>query len=494
MKLRKIESAVILLLVFMLAGCSGKKQLLDEDILEGYLYKSDQFYPELELVIYDFKIIDRKTDADKKYDCAIVEVSAQNGFVDIKQQYSMLSHLYDQGWYVESINPYNVENRVITPLVGPDSYLVSENVYSDSYDMDMKFEEGLAYYTYKEGPTFYENCIETLTREVTFKYDYRDFAWEYLESNIIDVNRQWDINGTWEITENPYLCAMGGAAVRNSDYKLMADINVDNNTVARVHIYAVGDFPQYYAGVSDFDIYLDPEMDYSISEEKEFTRKNPGFYPIKYYGRMEILLDEIILSDGYTRDFIFERISTQNAAITDGTGEVAQSDDGSAAQFIDDQTWNTRGYSTDWKDHIIHDTLILPSYTIRAIEMAKQQLNADYSIGTLIVGSDYTTRVLISSNTISDCGFTYYFYDENDESRFRNVDICFYPAYLSESELETALQGNLGLINSGYKNPFWIYNDGEYNMVISYWMEDYVNTKAEEIEYYKNEGFNIIYM
>lgn len=104
-------------LVLVLSSC-GTQEKTESEIISD-LSASPSFYPTQNVTISDVEIIKRQTNKTEKTDFVFVNVKAQNEKIECSISYEMCYCLYNEGWILDSLIPYEINNWEINPLCGP---------------------------------------------------------------------------------------------------------------------------------------------------------------------------------------------------------------------------------------------------------------------------------------------------------------------------------------------------------------------------------------
>lgn len=276
------------LVAMTLTGCG--KQPVSETQLKKDFENSDQAD---DLDISTFYIVDRRTNKKMGFDEVDVFLIAENDeATEICRGYTMNYVLYDQGWRLDDIDDRMADSWTAVPTKGPSDSLLEENKPISDYEIaDSEYEKGYVDYYYYYDYVF-DNCVLTNETLVHYVFDPANLEW-YFASSETSQATNWDIDGTWQIV--PVSGFAGSAALYNEDYITRTDITVENE-IAHVHVYAVGNHPEYFDGDQYFDITLDYRGSCSVGETYRYNC--PGYYPTTIGANFAISNDKVIL-EGY---------------------------------------------------------------------------------------------------------------------------------------------------------------------------------------------------
>lgn len=287
---RKMSCMIGIVTAFMLAGCGAQRAKSDKEILQELDTGTIQ-YESQELTIQEIEITDRRTDTDGKKDIVYVSVIADNDVVSCEMSYIAEYSLYDQGWVLDNFSENNRGSWIIKPISAPENSLLEEHSQASYIDSDILLEEGTAFYYYeKVQDEVY--CSTTYLYKAQYEFDAKETKWEYIDSEIVEKESEWDVDGTWSYVSTPGVSVMGGAALDSENHHMMLSIEV-NSGVAHVIAYTQGDNITYFDG----DITL-TAGEGGCSETVEFSYEVPGFMPIVIRGEIFITPDRVFISHG----------------------------------------------------------------------------------------------------------------------------------------------------------------------------------------------------
>ena len=339
---RKMSCMIGIAMLLMLAGCGAKRAKSDKEILQELNTGTIQ-YESQELTIQEIKITDRRTDTDSKKDVVYVSVIADNNVVSCEMSYVAEYSLYDQGWVLENFRENNRGSWIIKPASAPENRLLAEHAQDSYIDSDILLDEGTAFYYYEKAEEEIY-CSTTYLYKARYEFDEKETKWEYIDSEIIEKESEWDVDGTWSYVSTPGVSVMGGAALESANHHMMLRIEV-NSGVAHVVAYTQGDNIVYFDG----DITL-TAGEGGCSESVEFSYEVPGFMPIVFKGGIYITPDRVFISNASQ----FERI-TEDKLVTiaydANGGEGAPEEqsvvtvDGVASYRLSEQQPSREGYS-----------------------------------------------------------------------------------------------------------------------------------------------------
>lgn len=295
---RKMSCIIGIVTLFVLTGCGVQRAKSDKEILQELNTGTIQ-YESQELTIQDIEITDRRTDTNSKKDIVYVSVIADNNVVSCEMSYVAEYNLYDQGWILDNFLGNNRSSWIIKPVSAPENKLLEEHSHDSYIDSDILLDEGTAFYYYEkvEDEVY---CSTTYLYKARYEFDTKETKWEYIDSEIIEKESEWDVDGTWSYVSTPGVNVMGGAALESENHHMMLSIEV-NSGVAHVIAYTQGDNIIYFDG----DINLTPGEG-GCSETVEFSYEHPGFMPIVFRGEIFITPDRVFVSNASK----FERITT----------------------------------------------------------------------------------------------------------------------------------------------------------------------------------------
>lgn len=130
--LRKIliSLASVLCIALTLSACGTKEASKDtiQNDIEAY-----QDYSILGVDTTNFEIIKRKTSIDDRSDEVYVSIKGENNEYMLSRNYCVTYVLYNDGWKLEEISPFNDENypTYTTPLIYPDTVDVESCIEKD---------------------------------------------------------------------------------------------------------------------------------------------------------------------------------------------------------------------------------------------------------------------------------------------------------------------------------------------------------------------------
>ena len=200
MKKRRLPCLIILVLTLLLilSGCGAKEK--SESEIASDLSANPSFYPTQNVTISDVRIIKRQTNKKEKTDYIYVDVKAQNENIECSLSYKLYYCLYNEGWILDSVTPYESHNWEITPLSGPmqeqaDNAMQKYGTYTYLHnDLDLADKICTYYYsTTKE----YSYAEQETTIAVDFYFDDSSAEWVQNSFNIVDIKTTWDVSGNW---------------------------------------------------------------------------------------------------------------------------------------------------------------------------------------------------------------------------------------------------------------------------------------------------------
>lgn len=309
---RKISCIVGIVTLFMLTGCGVRQAKSDKEILQELDTGTIQ-YESQELTIQEMEITDRRTDTSGKKDTVYVSVIAENDVVSCEMSYVAEYSLYDQGWVLDSFRANDRSSWIIKPVSAPEKELLEENSYGSYVDIEVLPDEGTAFYYY-ERTADESYCFTRSIYKARYEFNTEEMEWEYISTETVERESEWDVDGTWSYVSTPGVTIMGGSALESTNHHMTLSIEVDND-VAHVVAYTQGDNIVYFDG----DITLAPGEG-GCSESVEFSYEAPGFMPIIFRGEIYITPESVFISNASQ----FERISTDKL-YSDGYGNEKDS-------------------------------------------------------------------------------------------------------------------------------------------------------------------------
>lgn len=164
----------LLVLLLQLSGCSKSTKGRDEIIAD--LQASDQFTTDT-VEICDYIEIKRQTDRSAKTDIVFVNVDAKNDRVFCNRSFKITYVLYNSGWLLEEVEPYEPENWTAKPLCGVSDEMIKK------YIMQSKAENGYASLEIVERSTDLENDgTDTVHFQATRTHLYADEKIEFIQT------------------------------------------------------------------------------------------------------------------------------------------------------------------------------------------------------------------------------------------------------------------------------------------------------------------------
>ena len=189
-----------------------------EEEIENELVNHPDFFPYQSLTINSLEISRRQTNVDAMTDCVWVVVDAANENLDCELQYELTYNLYNDGWMLDTVTPYERDSWSIVPLQCPTydeviSIVMEENANSHRVDFeagnapvpsynytgwDSEFSgDSCVYYLYRTET--YEYATVDFTDKIEFVFDPLEVAWTYSEINYgcNFENIVWNIAGNY---------------------------------------------------------------------------------------------------------------------------------------------------------------------------------------------------------------------------------------------------------------------------------------------------------
>ena len=122
MRKKVIKYALMTLLCISFTGCNGKRTLTEEEIRKEIQAK-DVFYSQ-GLEIKEFEIIKRQTDTADREDVIYIHVEGENLDFSVVRNYKLTYLLYNDGWKLETIEPYSDVEYYIDELEELDNVFI----------------------------------------------------------------------------------------------------------------------------------------------------------------------------------------------------------------------------------------------------------------------------------------------------------------------------------------------------------------------------------
>lgn len=119
---------LVLAVLLILSGCGAKEK--SESEIASDLAANPGFYSTQDVTISDIEIIKRQTNTKEKTDYIYVNVKAQNENIECRLSYELYYALYNEGWVLDSVTPYESQNWEITPLSGPTQEQADDDILS----------------------------------------------------------------------------------------------------------------------------------------------------------------------------------------------------------------------------------------------------------------------------------------------------------------------------------------------------------------------------
>lgn len=295
----KKSQFVILLIVWglMICGCStnndgAKKEQIKEDI------ETSEYLSQYGLEVYDINIEKRKTDRGNKIDSIFVSVNSKNEDIDYLCKLELNYTLYNEGWLLDNILPYQEEEWCISPFKDVSNEDIENAIkrrYTGPYNVDIpSFKRIDEYHTIitkngkigNEVTYIYEFTKEhpyltsISTEEIKFEFFVGDTDWTANEKDdhlVIDYVQNWNINGTWEYTNSNDFSAK--ITINNYDGKTIDctyDIDCHGKRIdERFYVQNTGVYEVKEIQLDNVD-----RMNYYTGKEEYSNNYGTGFYVI----------------------------------------------------------------------------------------------------------------------------------------------------------------------------------------------------------------------
>lgn len=237
--------------LMMFTGCGVNAK--NESEIKTDLQNHSDFYSVQDVSIDKLSIIKRQTNQNGKTDYIYVTVLASNDNIECELSYELHYELYNDGWVLDNVFPYNEDSWKISPLVGPEQAIADEAVSSQysnySFVRSEPDIENLSYAFYYTATKDYEYMCQEMEIEVSCNFNEKLAQWVCCDTQILDITANWDIAGIW--------CSDGSYSYSSYWYdKYYISIeDVDNdNSIKHIIVYNNTDGYIYY----DDNIALDP--------------------------------------------------------------------------------------------------------------------------------------------------------------------------------------------------------------------------------------------
>lgn len=203
------------------------------------LQNNATFYSNLDAKIQELEIIKRQTNEDDKTDYVYVSVRATNEYIECNRTYKLDYTLYNEGWILDYVTPYEADRWDIAPLKGPDMWLGESAMYGyDNYtylreDLDLENKSCTMYFS-----TVTQHTYAELEEEIAVFFIFNDSweEWESVSVYAVEESITWDLAGYWYPTtpdshaswRHYYLSVSDDDPNDNSVYVVVLDDRNDN--------------------------------------------------------------------------------------------------------------------------------------------------------------------------------------------------------------------------------------------------------------------------
>ena len=203
----------LILPILALSACSQPAKT-ESEVIED-LQNAPSFFPAQDITIEDYEILKRQTSPEDKTDFVYITVDATNDNIDCRLSYCMTYALYNEGWILESVNPYMDGEWEIVPLTAPVP-TEADSVLSETYDefrCEMQStpekKDGFYYCFFdyiatKNYPYMEQNDSISLA----YIFDTNSVSWIYNGFTVSNSIEKWSLNGIWQseiyFTGNPF--------------------------------------------------------------------------------------------------------------------------------------------------------------------------------------------------------------------------------------------------------------------------------------------------
>ena len=189
-----------------------------EEEIENELVNHPDFFPYQTINVNSFEIERRQTNVDAMTDSVWVNVGASNENINCSIQYEMTYNLYNEGWMLDAVVPYERDNWTIVPLQGPSydqAYAALQDILAETHFItssggiavpqssynysggDCEFsDETAVYYFYRHDD--YAYASQDTTDAIYFEFDDSTVSWVYDSIEYgVEVNTTWHASGTY---------------------------------------------------------------------------------------------------------------------------------------------------------------------------------------------------------------------------------------------------------------------------------------------------------
>ncbi len=180
--------------VLMLTGCGAKEKNLEE--IKNDLQSHPNFFDKQEVSITDIEVIKRQTDKKDKSDLVFVTINADNAEIECSLSYSMTYILYNEGWMLEHVFPYEEEQWQITPKCEPSQEILNEYNEEDYVNKTIDLENGRSIYYY-ESVTEYPLAKGYSESIYYFDFDIKEAKWVNTDCEGSTYFVSDGLEGTW---------------------------------------------------------------------------------------------------------------------------------------------------------------------------------------------------------------------------------------------------------------------------------------------------------
>lgn len=255
MKQLLTKITVLFFCILVLAGCSPKEKSVEE--IKKDLMNHQGFYSTQSVSIDSLSIIKRQTDKKEKRDIVYVDVTASNHDIKCELSYELKYELYNEGWILDDVNPYETGNWKITPLSAPDRKL-ADSIMGQQYNnweyfdssVDLASKACTFYYNVNYNYAYLQQIREIA---VTLRFNEYSASWEKSDIDTINTSGQWNLDGIW-YPDGSYWY----------DRFAMLIVGVDSKT-AFIKVYNVHDGTVYFNDTLEIDPTNGTDFDVVVS-------------------------------------------------------------------------------------------------------------------------------------------------------------------------------------------------------------------------------------
>ena len=186
------------LLLLSLAGCSpapADGNAMTADVAERLTRSGG------EADVQSLEVIKRQTDKRAKTDLVYVQVDYATPTAERSEKYKLTYGLYNEGWILDEMEPYEPETWAIKPLAGPDEETVAAVLPEGAELLDSQFdaETGTQAVQYRVAET-HTYCDMERTEQLTLTLDSATEQWQAGEPELLEQDQDWSrLLGLWEL-------------------------------------------------------------------------------------------------------------------------------------------------------------------------------------------------------------------------------------------------------------------------------------------------------